>query len=95
MQHPKTSTFIAALLRAAMNVDVLGCCIGAHARPINWIGRPHISAFDADGILTNAIFLRSIIVWQAAAQVKEALRRGERGLRLSIVESSEESQSFL
>jgi hypothetical protein len=41
-------------------------------RPINWIGRPHIIAFSADDILTGAIFLGSIIVREAAAQVKEA-----------------------
>jgi hypothetical protein len=45
--------------------------------PTNWIGRPHIIAFSADDILAAAIFLGSIVVREAARQVKEAACRCE------------------
>ena len=51
---------------------------------INWIGTPHISVFAADDILAAAIFLGSIIVREAAAQVKEAACCGELFPRLSL-----------
>jgi hypothetical protein len=38
--------------------------------PFNRIGRPHIIAFLADDILMAAIFLASINIREAAAQVK-------------------------
>jgi hypothetical protein len=46
-------------------------------------GRPHIVAFHDDGILIAAIFLRSMIIREAAAQLKGARRSAEPGSRLS------------
>jgi hypothetical protein len=58
--------------------------MGAHAPSINWNGSPHIIAFTGGGILAAAIFLGSIIVRQAAAQVKEAACLGGPFARLSL-----------
>jgi hypothetical protein len=62
---------------------------------INRIGTPHIIAFGADDILTAVIFLRSIIVREAAAQVKEAACRGELFPRLSLACSYAKRQVFV
>jgi len=45
--------------------------------PIDRIGRRHIIAFLADDILTAAIFLASINIREAAAQVKQSACHSE------------------
>jgi hypothetical protein len=62
---------------------------------INWIGTPHISVFAADDILAAAIFLGSIIVREAAAQVKEVACRGELFPRLSLACNYAKRQVFV